>query len=360
MTLARVWPGAAILIAALGGCSPAGSKADMSGVSPPVASAVSSSVASPAAVPVVPSVPFSWDASPDTTRVPASPPDIGPSTGGPPRTDCSDATVTATGQLDHGRGAVTVTLRPGAPLCELGGVPSKVQLADHAGNLLPVRFVDPTAAITTDPPDYGYVRMGRDGPGTNEVAAVTFKLVWDSGYCGPPPVRLLLYASSWNGSSVTPVTATLANSSSPCRSQPNSADAADNAGTIVAFPARGYPLPAAAWATLRASIRVNDSASAQPDFVVRLTNPTDQAVPMRPCFSYAIGIVVHGSDGSRTGEASDGNPDCTKMPSTLPPGGSIDLPVTPTDLNPNATQDVGHGTMTWLMPGGPNVSVELP
>jgi hypothetical protein len=266
--------------------------------------------------------------------------------------------VTAVAQLDRGRGTVTVTSRPGAPLCYLGGIASNVQLVDRAGNPLPVTFVDPTAAITADPPSYGWVRLGHDGPGTNELTAATFDLVWDGSYCGPPPVRLLLYASSLSSSSVTPITATLANSSSPCSS--SNADTAAAAGTIAAYPARGYPLPAPAWATLRASIRVNDTASAQPDFVVRLTNPTDQPVPMRPCFSYAIGLVVHGSDGSYTGESSDGNPDCTKMPPTLPPRGSIDLPVTPTDLNPNATQVLRHATMTWLMPGGPQVSVQLP
>ncbi len=266
--------------------------------------------------------------------------------------------MTAAGELDRGRGTLTVTSRPGAPLCYLGGIASNVQLLDRAGNPLHVRFVDPTAAITTDPPSYGWVRLGHDGPGTNELTAVTFNLVWDGSYCAPPPVQLLLYASSWNNSSVTPITATLANSPSPCGS--GSADAAAAASTIAAYPARGYPLPAPAWATLHASINVNDTASAQPDFVVRLTNPTDHAVPMRPCFSYAIGLVVHGSDGSYTGESSDGNPDCTKMPTTLPPGGSIDLPVTPTDLNPNATQVLRHATMTWLMPGGPQVSVQLP
>jgi hypothetical protein len=266
--------------------------------------------------------------------------------------------VTAAAQLDRGRGTVTVTSRPGAPLCYLGGTASNVQLVDRAGNPLPVKFVDPTASITTDPPSYGWVRLSHDGPGTNELTAATFDLVWDGSYCGPPPVRLLLYASSLSSSSVTPITATLANSSSPCSS--SNADTAAAAGTIAAYPARGYPLPAPAWATLRASIRVNDTASAQPDFVVRLTNPTDQPVPMRPCFSYAIGLVVHGSDGSYTGESSDGNPDCTKMPPTVPPRGSIDLPVTPTDLNPNATQVLRHATMTWLVPGGPQVSVQLP
>jgi hypothetical protein len=235
-----------------------------------------------------------------------------------------------------------------------------VQLVDGAGNPLPVTFVDPAAAISIDLPSYGWVRLGHDGPGTNERTAVTFKVVWDGSYCGLPPVRLLLYDSSWNGSSVTPITATLANTSSPCGSQRNSADTTDNAGTIATYPAGGYPLPAPAWATLHASIRVNDTAAVQPDFVVRLTNPTDQPVPMRPCFSYAVGLVVHGFDGSYDGGASDGYPDCTKMPPTLLPGGSIDLHVTPPDLNPNATQVLRHAVLTWLMPGGPQVSVQLP
>src|SRR5450631_3479411 len=345
MTAFRAWPVAAIVIAALGGCAPVGSVADKSGVSPPVASGVSSSLASPVAVPVVPSIPFSWDATPDTSRVPAAPPDLGPSTGGPPRTDCSDVTVTATGHLDHGHGAITVTLRPGTPLCDIGPVPTKVQLADRSGNVLPVRFVDPTAAITTDPPDYPYVRMGYDGPGTNEVTAVTFKLVWDGSYCGPPPVRLLLYDSSWPGGFTgTPITATLANSSSPCGSQPPAPDSGADAGTIAVYPARGYPLPAPEWAMLHASIRSIDSTSAPPSFVVRLTNPTDQSVPLRPCFSYSFGIVADGTDGSHTGEAFDGNPDCTKMPATLPPGGSVDLPVNPTDVDPNATTGLINAT----------------
>ena len=372
VTVVRLWP-AVILVVALGGCATQGGVARSTAVSSPGTSALSSpaasAVSSPAAssvaaapVPSVPSVPFSFsvDAGGDTTRVPGPQPDIGPTTGGPPRTDCSDATVTAAGQLDRGRGTLTVTSRPGAAQCALGGVASNVQLLDRADNPLPVKFVDPTAAINIDPPVYGWVWLGHDGPVTNELTAVTFNLVWDSSYCGPPPTRLLLYASSWNDSSITPITATLANTSPPCSSQPNSANTAAAAGTIVAYPARGYPLPAPAWATLHASIRVNDTASVQPDVVVRLTNPTDQPVSMRPCFSYAVGLVVHGTDGSYDGGASDGYPNCTKMPPTLPPGGSIDLPVTPTDLNPNATQVVRHATMTWLMPGGPQVSVQLP
>ena len=270
----RLWP-AVILVVALGGCatpdgvarSAVASSPVVSSpvVSSPVASAVSSAVSSPAVssmaaapVPSVPSVPFSFsvDAGDDTTRVPGPQPDIGPRTGGPPRTDCSDATVTATGQLDRGRGTLTVTSRPGAAQCALGGVASNVQLVDRAGNPMPVKFVDPTAAISIDPPVYGWVWLGHDGPVINELTAVTFNLVWDGSYCGPPPAQLLLYASSWNDSSVTPITATLANSSSPCSSQPNSADTAAAAGTIAAYPARGYPLPAPAWATLHASIRV--------------------------------------------------------------------------------------------------------
>ncbi len=255
-----------------------------------------------------------------------------------------------------------MTSRPGAPLCELGGVASKVQLVDRFGNLLPVQSVDPTAVITTDPPIYDDVRIGRDGPGFNEVTAVSFNLVWDATYCGPPPVRLLLYDSSWPGGfSGTPITATLANSSSPCGSQSSAGDSGDTAGTISAYPAGGSPLPAPAWATLEASIRSIDTASAPPSFVVRLTNPSNQTVPLQPCFSYAFGIVADGTDGSHFGEAYDGNPDCTKMPSALPPGGSVDLPVNPTDVNPNAaTGRLVNATLTWLMPGGPQVSVKLP
>lgn len=242
-------------------------------------------------------------------------------------------------------------------MCDLGDVASNVQLADTPGNPIPVRFVDPTALITTDPPIYGYARIGNDGPGTNEITTISFNLVWDGSYCGPPPARLLLYDSSWVGGTGTPITATLANSSSPCNLQSGSGD---GAGTITAYPAGGYPLPSPAWARLKASMHSVDATSTPPSFVVRLTNPTDQTVPLRPCFSYAVGIVAHGSDGSFSGEASDGNPDCTKMPAALSPGSSIDFPVTPAALYPEDTAPVVNGTVTWLMPGGPQASVTVP
>jgi hypothetical protein len=320
---------------------------------------MSAPIASPSVV-TVPSLPFSWYADGDTTRVPGPQADIGFSTGGPPRIDCTDSTVTADGHLDHGRGAVTVTLRPGASSCDLGGVATNVQLADSAGKLLPVHFVDPMASITTDPPIYGGARMGDDGPGTGEVTSISFSVVWDGGYCGAPPTRLLLYDSSWVGNSGTPITATLANTSSPCGSQLASADSSDSAGTVTIYPAGGYPLPSPAWATLHASMRIVDTTSMPPSFVVRLTNPTNQTVPLRPCFAYAIGIVAQGADGSHYGEALDGSPDCTKMPATLPPGSAVDLRVTPADLDPNASTPLINATLTWLMPGGPEVSLTLP
>jgi hypothetical protein len=322
---------------------------------PVVASSPSPAVVS------VPSLPFSSDNGSDTTRVPGPQPDIGPSTGGPPRFDCTDATVQATGQLDHGRGTVTVTLRPGASQCDLGAIATNVQLADSAGNVLPVRFIDPMASITTHPPIYAGARMGDDGPGTGEVTHTSFDVVWDGSYCGPPPSRLLLYDSSWVGNAGTPITATLANSSSPCGSQlDNDGSATSSDGTITVGTVGGYPLPSPAWSTLEASIRLTATSSPTPSFVVRLTNPTTQAVPLRPCFVYGVGIVAHDTDGSSDGEAFWGNPDCTKMPSTLQPGDSIDLPVNPTDLDPNATSAVTDATLTWLMPGGPQVSLELP
>jgi hypothetical protein len=269
-------------------------------------------------------------------------------------------TVAATGQLSHGRGAVTVTLRPGASQCDLGGVATDVRLADSAGTLLPVRFVDPMASITIDPPIYAGARMGDDGPGTDEVTHTSFNVVWDGSYCGPPPARLLLYVSSWSGNSGTPITVTLSNSSSPCGTQLGSAGSDDSAGTITVGAVGGYPLPSPAWARLQASLHSVDTTSSPPSFVVRLSNPTDQTVPLRPCFSYAVGIVEHGADGSFNGRASDGNPDCTKLPDALSPGTSIDLPVTPANLDPEGTPPVVHATLTWLMPGGPKVSVTLP
>jgi len=337
-----------MLLGALAGCATSASARHTSAVSAPAAS---SSVIS------VPSLPFSPSTASDPTRVPAPQPDIGPSTGGAPRIDCSDTTVTASGYLDHGRGAVTVTLRPGAPMCALGGVASDVQLLDRTGNVVPARFVDLTQASTLDPPSYGYVRMGHDGPGTNEVTAVTFKLMWDGSYCGLPPARLLLFDSSWPGTTGTPITAALSPSSSPCG--PTSGDGEQGAGTIVAYPAGGYPLPAPAWATLKASIRLIDTASTPPRLAVRLTNPTNQPVPLRPCFNYAIGIVAT-QDGGWFGEAFDGSPDCSKLPAALLPGSSIDLTIDPADVRPGPATGRSNGTLTWLMPGGPHVSVKLP
>jgi hypothetical protein len=229
-----------------------------------------------------------------------------------------------------------------------------VQLSDVAGNVLPVGFVDPMASITLDPPIYPGARMGDGGPATGEVTHTSFSVEWAGSYCGPAPGRLLLYDSSWVGNAGTPIIASLSNSSPPCGS------ASGGAGTITVDPVGGYPLPSPAWAGLQASMHSVDASTTPPSFVVRLANPTDQTVPLRPCFSYAVGIVEHGADGSSDGEASDGNPDCTKLPATLPPGGSVDLPVTPAALYPEGTPPILHATVTWLMPDGPHASVQLP
>ena len=372
----RLWVGAAIVAAALVSCATSGVVAQKSPVS---ASDLSSVVASPVVV-SVPSLPFSSQDIPDTTRVPSPQPDLGPSTGGPPRFDCTDATVSATGQLDRGHGVVTVTLRAGASQCDLGGIATNVQLADNAGKALPVRFVDPMASITMHPPIYGGAHMGDDGSSAYEVTHTSFDVVWDGSYCGPPPAQLLLYDSSWVGNAGTPITATLTNTSSPCDgSQSTSASAAgaasgvgsadsavgsaasaDSDGTITVGTVGGYPLPSPLWATLQASMHSVDSGSTPPTFVVRLTNPTKQTVPLRPCFEYAVAIVSVGPNGPSGGEASWGDPDCTKLPAALPAGGSVDLPVTPENLYPGGDMTgVSGDTLMWLMPAGPQASVEL-
>jgi hypothetical protein len=312
-----------------------------------------SSVVAPS-VPSVPSVPFAWNASPDVNLVPAPEPDIGPRTGGPPRTDCSDATVSGTGQLVHGRGTIVLTSRAGADVCDLAAVAASAQLQTSGGATLSTRYVDPTAAVTTNPPAYGWAQLGHGGPGTNQLTTVSFQVEWDAAYCGPAPTRLLLFDSSWVGNAGVPITVTLTKTSPPCGT--TSATAGD--GTLAVYPANGYPTASTQWAQLRATIESVTGTSA-PSFVVRLTNRTGLAVPLRPCFAYAIGAVSHDTDGGSSGESFDGYPDCDKLPPSLPPHGSLDLPIDPADLRPPSQSDLPGGTWTWLMPGGPSASFEF-
>lgn len=317
-------------------------------------SPVASTAAAASVVPVVASLPFNGTGPPSSDLVPETQPDFGPTTGGPMRTDCTDATVTAVGRLVAGTGTVTITSRPGAPECALGGVPTDLVLVAAAGTKITAASLNPTAGLAPNPPAYGWTQIGHNA---GEPSALSFKVSWNGSYCGPAPTTLTFIDSSSGGNTLPAVLTAALSASPPCATSGPAAD------TITAYPLGGFALPPPAWAQLRATIRENSPVDAiSKGFIVRLTNPTAAPIQLQPCFQYAVAIIEQGANGPEGGGQVMAVPDCSKLPAALGPHASLDITINPfaDEMPGELGVSVTDSNLEWLMPGGPTATLSYP